>query len=274
MNDDACIAFLQDVLPRLGLRWEGFRKPRGQVCKRIVRRMAELGIGSLDDYRRRLDDDPDEWDALDFFCRVTISRFRRDHGLWRRLEESTLPRIASRLGDGARLRAWSAGCASGEEPHTLSILWRLALAERFPGVELFVVATDLDPHMLFRARRAVYPPGNLKELPDAWRDAAFEPAERPEDADELRLLPRFRRDVHLAGMDLRAAMPRGPFHLVLCRNLAFTYFEEDLQERVARDLVARLADGGCLAVGAHETLPAAARDAAGLHEVGDGLYAS
>ena len=289
MHDDDCIRLLREVLPRLGMRWPGFRKPRGQVCKRIARRMAELGEGSVDGYLGRLEEHPDEWEVLDFLCRVTISRFRRDRRTWERLEGEVLPSLAERLEgeDGGRLRCWSAGCASGEEPYTLSLLWELGgLARRFPGVEPFVLATDLDPHMVFRARRGVYPPGALKELPGEWVGEAFEPvnaggsrgggsgqgeAETGEPA-ELRLRGRFRRPVRLVCADLRDPLPRARFHLVLCRNLPFTYYRKDLQERLLGALSRRVVPGGWLAVGAHEELPRAWQERHGWRGRGEGLY--
>ncbi len=90
------IAFLQEAMPRLQLRWRGFRKVRRQVEKRIARRIQQLGLGSLADHRRHLDERPDEWSAIDACCRVTISRFYRDHGVFEMLERELLPPLAAR----------------------------------------------------------------------------------------------------------------------------------------------------------------------------------
>lgn len=65
MNDRDFVEFLQWALPKMGMRWAGFRKVRGQVKKRVIRRMAELGEGSLDGYRKRLEEEPSEWEVLD-----------------------------------------------------------------------------------------------------------------------------------------------------------------------------------------------------------------
>lgn len=276
MRDHDCTRFLQTVLPRLGLRWAGFRKPRRQVCKRVVRRMGELGLRSTEAYLEHLERHPGEWRVLDRLCRVTISRFRRDRGLWRRLEEEVLPCLAERLAPagGGRLLCWSAGCASGEEAYTLSILWTLLLAGEHPGVEPFVLATDIDPHLLARARRGVFPEGAMKELPEEWIDAAFDPVSGGAAAEDeggrlLQLRDRFRRPVRLACADLREAMPKARFHLVLCRNLAFVYYEEELQRRIAADIARRVPSGGYLAIGGHETLPSGAE---GWEDGVEGLY--
>jgi len=253
MRDVECVGLLQWALPRLGLRWAGFRRVRRQVCKRIARRMEALGIGSASAYRDRLGADAGEWDALDGMCRVTISRFLRDRAVWEHLGQRLLPEAArlAMLRGGTELRCWSAGCASGEEPYGIALLFRLEMAPAFPGLSLRVGATDADETVLERARRGCYPPGATRELPADWVARAFERR-----GGQLCLRPEVREPVELRRQDLRRAMPGGLFHLVLCRNLAFTYFDDRLQRRVLDGIAARIEAGGFLVVGAHESLPA------------------
>ncbi len=260
MKHPDCTAFLQWVLPRLGFRWPGFRKVRRQVCRRIQRRIAALGLESFDAYRRYLESHAEELAQLDRLCRITISRFFRDRGVFERLEREILPLLAANaLGRVAPVRAWSAGCASGEEPYSLAVVWRFGVAPRFPGVEIEIVASDADPHMLERARRGEYSPGTLRELPARWRDLAFRRS-----GETYHLKDDFKRGITLLSQDLRAEMPGGPFDLVLCRNLAFTYFDPPLQRRILKDLAARLRPGGVLVIGGHESLP----DDTGMEEAG------
>lgn len=254
MSDADCVELLHDALPRLGLRWEGFRRVRGQVCKRIERRCRELGLVDLADYRAYLEACPEEWGVFDALCRVTISRFGRDRAVWEALEQEVLPVLAGRaLAAGRRtLRAWSAGCASGEEPYTLALAWRHAVAPRFPGLPLRVLATDVDKTVLRRARQGCYPHGSLRELPrDCWLEA-FVLDERDGTAC---LLPRFRQGVRFIQHDLRGDPPPGLFDIVLCRNLAFMYFDRDGQRAACARISASLRPGGALVVGAHERLP-------------------
>jgi chemotaxis protein methyltransferase CheR len=248
MRDADCVAFLQWALPRLELRWRGFRKVRGQVCKRIHRRLRELGLGDVAAYRAHLEEHPGEWGVLDGLCRIPISRFYRDRGLFDRLASDVLPDLVRRA-DG-ELSCWSAGCASGEEPYTLTVLWNLALADRFPDVTLRVVATDADPHLLERARTGRYRWSSLKELPPGWVARAFT---RSEGSYSIR--PQYKEGVQFEHQDIRTEVPDGPFHLVLCRYLVFTYFEESLQRRVFHEIAKRLTPGGLLAIGRHESLP-------------------
>jgi chemotaxis protein methyltransferase CheR len=244
------VAFLQWALPRLHLRWEGFRRVRGQVCKRIARRVRELGLADVQAYRAYLEAHAAEWPVLDEMCRVTISRFYRDHGVFEQLEHVVLPELARRaLERGERmLRCWSAGCASGEEPYTLAIVWRLRAA--VPGLDMQVLATDVDEYLLARARRGCYDAGTLRELPAELRAQAFD-----ETDGELCVRPAFRDAVELRPHDLRAEAPAGPFDLVLCRNMVFTYFDAELQRERLGHLASRLVPGGALVIGGHERLP-------------------
>ena len=253
MTDSECVELLRWAAPRLRLRWEGFRRVRGQVCKRMGRRMKELGLQSAADYRARLDVDPTEWEVLDSLCRVTISRFFRDGRVFDTLRDSLLPALLSQArarGDTV-FRVWSAGCASGEEPYSVSILYRLGLEPRFPELRLELIATEANPALLERAEVACYPSGSLRELPREWSLEAFSPTP----CGDPCLQPRFREGLTFLQQDLRARMPDGPFHLVLCRNVAFTYFAPPLQHEVLARLLERLTPEGLLVIGGHESLP-------------------
>ncbi|MEY2533666.1 MAG: chemotaxis protein methyltransferase CheR [bacterium] len=252
-SDTACVEFLQWALPRLGLRWAGFRRVRRQVCRRLRRRLAELGLADLDAYRAHLLAHPQEWAALEGLTPITISHFARDRAVFAALQDSVLPALAgaARSAGRERLRAWSAGCASGEEPASLALLWNLALGPRHPGLELAIVATDVGDAVLQRARRGVYAAASLRELPPEWVERGFDRLA----GGALALRPEHRRLVTVVRHDVRAPPPAGPFDLVLCRNVAFTYFAAEGQRAVLAHLAAALRPGGALAIGLHERLP-------------------
>jgi chemotaxis protein methyltransferase CheR len=263
LKDAECIEFLQWALPRLRLRWPGFRKVRRQICRRVTQRLLELGLSGLDAYRTRLEEDPDEWKQLDALCHITISRFYRDRGVFDFLGRTVLPALAEQTEGRAVLRAWSAGCASGEEAYTLALVWRLAVGRAFPDIDLNVLATDVDEKVLRRAAAAAYPESSLRELPEVWRNAAFARC-----GEVYCLRDEFRSSVTVRSHDLRTAPPSGPFDLVLCRNVAFTYFDLDLQLEVVERLAACTRPGGALVLGTRETLP---QDASGFQPWSAGL---
>jgi chemotaxis protein methyltransferase CheR len=214
--------------------------------------MRDLGLPELADYARLVARSPEERARLDTFCRIPLSRFYRDRGVFDALATTLLPELAERAATAGKRtpRCWSAGCASGEEVYTLRLIWDLSLQSRYPGVRLAILATDADEVMLARAAAACYQPGSFKDAPAAWSARAFTPTN-----SLLCLRPAFRHDIEFRQQDIRLAQPDGPFHLVLCRNLVFTYFTDSLQRRLLGAVGDRLAAGGLLVLGAHERLP-------------------
>jgi chemotaxis protein methyltransferase CheR len=257
MHDRDCVAFLQWALPRLKRPWAGFRKVRNQLCRRIERRWRALALADVATYRTYLEHHPDEWCRLDELCPITISCFYRDTAMWAALAAEVLPELARRaLARGARvLQAASIGCASGEEPYTLMLAWRFAVAPQFPSLRLDVTATDVVEAVLERARSACYPASSLKLLPGAWREHGFERL-----GERWCLRSGFREDVRFLKQDLRTACPDGKFDLILCRNLAFTYFDAATQHRLLARMRAHFEPGGALVIGRRERLPAGAGD--------------
>jgi len=252
MKDDDCILFLQEVLPRLQLRWHGFLKVHRQVCKRVRRRIALLGLSDVQAYRAWLDTHPDEWRVLDAFCQITISRFYRNKRVFQCLETDVIPHIVQRIQrDGEQtLTVWSAGCGSGEEPYTLALLWAFCLAPMFPGIKFNILASDANADVIHRMREACYSGTSLKDLPSRWREAAFSRNE-----NRFCLREPYRMNIEIRHQDIRRGVPNGLFHLLLCRNLVFTYFDEKLQCETGQHLSNRVREGGSLVIGAHEQLP-------------------
>ena len=252
IRDPEGVQFLQWSLPRLHLRWPGFRKVRRPVYKRVNRRLQELRLPSLEAYRGYLEDHPSEWATLDTLCWINISRFYRDRSVFQHLANEILPQLAQRViaRREREMLCWSAGCAGGEEPYTLSIIWRTCLAKQFPQLRLRIVATDIDPLAIHRAERGCYRPSSVKDVPGRWRAQAFVAI-----ADELCLKSEYRTSVTFVLQDIRERAPEGSFHLVLCRNLVFTYFDEVLQRKTMQRLSGTLAPGGVLIIGKLESLP-------------------
>lgn len=260
MKDAECVDFLQWALPRLRRRWPGFRKVRRTTCKRVDRRLEALKLPDVQAYREFLEREPHEWSALEALLPITLSSFYRDKAVFDFLGGVVLKDIAvqaDRRG-AALLRAWSIGCASGEEPYTLMLLWRLGVQPSLlrPDIDLHILATDVDTTVLERARTGCYGAGSLKQLPRGWRGQAF-----TQDADRYCLRPEYRVGIDFAQQDVCAALPADTFDLILCRNLVFTYFDEPLQYQTLKRIFTRLRPGGGFVIGRRETLP---RHAGGL----------
>lgn len=255
MKDTDCVTFLQWALPRLGLRWPGYRRVRGQVCKRVDRRIQALKLSGLAAYKTYLSEHAAEWTALETLCSIPISRFYRDRVVFDALGEQIFPELAKRaiLRAPAVVHCWSAGCAAGEEPYTVSLLWDQRVAPSYPQTRLAIVATDVDEHLLERARAACYAWSSLRELPPVWIDRAFD---RRNDLYCLR--EHWKMCIEFRRQDIRLEQPPGEFDLILCRNVAFTYFSEAVQRDVLARIAQRLRPDGLLVIGRHESLPSGA----------------
>ena len=231
------------------MRWAGYRRVRRQVCRRVKKRLRVLNLPGVADYRSFLLAHPEEWQTLDGLCRISISRFYRNQGVFQHVEQALMPMLERRmLARGATgLRIWSIGCASGEEPYTLALL--CAFRRQSGSYRTEIVATDADARLLERARRGCYPRSSLREIPTAWY-TAFE-----EKDHGFCIKPEYRAMVEFQKQDIRTKTAGGVFDLILCRNLAFTYFALGLQSGIAKRLAQALVAGGYLLLGTHETLP-------------------
>ncbi|MDW7773292.1 MAG: CheR family methyltransferase [Desulfobulbaceae bacterium] len=248
MQDNQCVNFLQWALPVLNMRWQGFRKVRRQVCRRIDKRMNELRLGSIAEYRQYLQDTPEEWPILDQICRITISRFYRDNVVFDYLASDVFPALTASARDkNGTFRVWSCGCASGEEPYTAAMLWHYTIRPCFPEVRLEIIGTDIDPALIGRAQNACYRKSALREMPPALLEHAFVETGHGYCVNES-----LRQYVRFEVQDVRKQSPGGKYQVVFCRNLAFTYFAPHVQEQVLRRFARVIETGGVLVTGSHE----------------------
>jgi chemotaxis protein methyltransferase CheR len=253
MSFQSGVTFLQWALPKMGYQWDGFRKPRGQVLKRIRKRMQELELsGGYAEYQAYLQEHPDEWKMLDRLCDVTISNFFRDRKLWDFLQDQVMPELFEN--NEGTLSIWSAGCCNGEEAYSCAIIFsQLRETSEFEG-EISILASDRNPEVLKRAQRGIYPGGALKELSDEEVKTWFH---RREYDDEVKYVIRKQLTdlITFEHRDIRTSLPAGLFDLILCRNLVFTYFEKKEQIHFLDRLKYHLHPKGYLIIGANENLP-------------------
>jgi chemotaxis protein methyltransferase CheR len=148
------------------------------------------------------------------------------------------------------LRCWSIGCASGEEPYTLAILWDWGVGRQFPQLSIRILATDADRNMVARAEEGCYSVSSLRELPRPWKDLALNRR-----GDGYCISSSVRDKVSFLVQDIRRDTPEGRFDFILLRNVAFTYFDQPLQRDILLRVKEKLVPGGALVVGEHESLP-------------------
>ena len=238
--------FLTTTLPQLGLRWRRFN--RKSIRKRIVGRLQELNLHSLSGYQNYVFANEAEKLNLTSLLTVTISRFWRNAGLFEALKNIWLPTLLGRLPAAEPLQIWSAGCASGEEPYSLLILWLESFAGS--GRELRLLASDSNGRCLERAQQARYPASSFREIPLHLRQKYC-----TNEGGTFFLSQDFPKRIKWIEHNLIWEAPPLNNHLIFCRNLVYTYFTDSVQHEISRRFHQALVANGLLVVGRKDRLP-------------------
>ena len=241
----------RQLLNRFGLSWDGYRKVRKGVKKRIRRHMQRLGYRTVREYLIALDSSRELRKECKLLMTVSISRFFRDHLLWETIEGEILPDI---IKEGMEeIRIWSAGCACGEEVYCFMILWNRLQSgfERLPALKM--LATEINPVYLDKARAGIYSWSSLKEVPEEVRSMYFESRSK---GRLYKVSPSLKEGVAWKVHDLLFDPPGTDFHLIFLRNNLLTYYQDELKRPAFRKVIESLVRGGFLIIGAHEKLPA------------------
>jgi chemotaxis protein methyltransferase CheR len=237
------IAELRSFLESFGFAWRGYRKKRRKARANLARRMGELGLPNLAAYAMRVRADGAERRRLHAVVGITVSRFFRDRVDWDLLGQQALAPWAAR--GGAR-RAWSIGCASGEEPFTLRLLWLAFAAD----AALEILATEVQPELIERARRGIYPRAALHSMPSGIAERWMRQA-----GATVALDPALVASVDVRCHDyLLDPWPVG-FDLILARNGIFTYRAREEHEAWLERVVTSLRPEGWLFLGSNDLLP-------------------
>jgi len=265
--DDAAFAALtRKISHQAGLSLDAYKDKC--LRRRIAVRMRACGVHTYADYQTVLDGTPAEYERLKDAITINVTRFYRNADTWNLLRAGLLAEVCE--ADGGEVRAWSAGCSSGEEPYTLAVLMadhfdRQGRSDRLGRVT--VDATDIDRNCLERAQAGRYPREALADVPGDLADRYFE-----NDGSGCRVVERVRRRVVVRSLDLSSEPPpRQNYQLILCRNVVI-YFGRSTQERVFLAFAEALAPGGILVLGKVETLFGPARERLTLLDPRERVY--
>ncbi|WP_371060100.1 protein-glutamate O-methyltransferase CheR [Rhodosalinus sp. 5P4] len=231
---------------------------RALLQSRLYKRLKALGLAGFSEYRRLLESRADPAEPAELISAITtnVTRFHREAHHFDHLARSVLPELVARARRGARVRLWSAGCATGEEPYTLAFAV-LAASPDAHALDIRILATDLDRTAIARAKAGIYPEAALAPLDPAMRGAHFE---RDVQTGDMRVTDAPRRLVRFGVLNLLDAWPfRGGFDVILCRNVVI-YFDAETQDRLWRRFAAiQKRAGDRLYIGHSERLSERAR---------------
>ncbi len=236
--------------------------------RRIAVRMRACGVHTYADYLAVVEQTPGELQRLTDVLTINVTKFFRNRETWDRVAALVVPELYGRAGP---IRIWSAGCSSGEEPHTLAMLFA-DISERQGHPEwlerVTIDATDIDRQSLERAREGVYPAA-------AFSEALAEEIARycgAEAGGALRVDQRLRRRLQVLRHDMLIdPPPNPPYDLIVCRN-AIIYFDRPTQERLMETFRTALRPCAFLVLGKVETIFGAARGGLDLIEPRERIY--
>jgi chemotaxis protein methyltransferase CheR len=221
------------------------------VYSRLAKRLRAIGVKTFRDYCAlvKSSNGVDERQAMIAALTTNVTRFFREMHHFDHLRQ-LLPALHDRAKSGERIRFWSAGCSSGEEPYSLA----LTILDVIPDaavLDMLILATDIDPNVLAHAERGVYRASQLEDIPVALRRNRLQTLRTQKDmsfrvGEEVRSLVRFRE------LNLLGSWPMNrKFDAIFCRNVMI-YFDDETQHRLCTRYAAALSPGGMLYVGHSE----------------------
>ena len=247
MHDDQ----FRQMLEFFNYSWSGYRKVRKGVKKRLSRHMQELNCTDIKAYLDLIARNKAVRQDCELKMTVSISRFQRDRKLWDDLQNKILPDIIEN--HPRRVRAWSAGCARGEEVYSLKIIW-----ERMKQTDaclplLQITGTDKHPDYIKKARAGVYNNSSLKEVSTEIQRHYFDFRKK---SQRCAVKPIIKAGINWKVQDIFTEPPGTGFDIVFLRNNLLTYYKEPLQKEGLNHVVKALATNGWIIVGSHEKIPA------------------
>jgi two-component system CheB/CheR fusion protein len=246
--DPGWAELLQYLHVARGFDFQGYKPTT--LARRVRKRMSMRGIESYDAYQEYIELHQDEFGELFNTILINVTNFFRDPESWEALRTTAIAPLLATKSTSEPIRAWSAGCASGEEAYSIAMV----LAEEM-GVERFrervkIYGTDVDEDALNVARHATYTDKQLENVSSELREKYFQ------QVDGLHAFRKdLRRQVIFGRHDLISDAPISRVDLLVCRN-TLMYFNAETQARILARFHFALVDSGYLFLGRAETLMA------------------
>jgi chemotaxis protein methyltransferase CheR len=226
------------------------------LVSRLRCRLRVTGSNSFGEYYRYVSESAEERQVMiDRIC-TNETRFFRESFQFDFLADETLPRWKADVEAGRRerhIRAWSAGCSTGEEPFSLAMLLRDGLSDS-EGWRIEIQATDISQHVLKKAASATWPIDRAAEIPEEFLDRFMRRGVRSSEG-QIRAVSELRSMIQFSKLNLNDPhyALSSKFDLIMCRNVLI-YFPQKARAQAIDRLVDQLVPGGLLFVGHAETL--------------------
>ena len=222
---------------------------KNMIYGRLARRLRRLGLKNFDDYCALLDTGNKE-EMLEFTNAITtnLTSFFREVHHFEFLKQKLLPSLIQKKRSEKKLRIWSAGCSTGEEPYSIAMVIRsLSTLDNW---DVKILATDLDTNVIDTGKKGIYSCEKIETIPSEYHNyfSKDESSENVEVKDRVKQLISFKR------LNLLQDWPmKGRFDFIFCRNVVI-YFDNDTQRKLFDRYANILTTDGHLFIGHSENL--------------------
>ena len=249
LSDDDFQRIRSLVRARLGIALA--ESKRELVYGRLSRRLRVLKLQNFTRYLQRIESGDEE--ELQHFCNAItthLTSFFRERHHFEFLAQRLLPALERGNAGTRRMRFWSAGCSTGEEPYSIAMVV-LENMRHLHDWDVRILATDIDTNVLSHARAGIYAGERLQKVEQSRVQRWFEPAQ---DARHLQVREELKRLVCFKTLNLMDDWPMtGPIDAIFCRNVVI-YFDRDTQRRIVARMAALQRPGDHLILGHSESL--------------------
>jgi chemotaxis protein methyltransferase CheR len=241
-------------LARLAYEYAGIAladSKRNLVYTRLSRRLRALGLASFRDYRNYLASTEAELEQFINAISTNLTRFFREghHFDHFRTHVAVPFSTVTPRSSGRRLRVWSAGCSTGEEPYTIAIV----LAHQIRDIaehDVRILATDIDTAVLAKGMAGEYAVSGIADIPKTYREYF----RRSDNGGDVVMDGFVRSLIRFGRLNLMESWPfRGKFDAIFCRNVMI-YFDNPTKAQIVDRFTQQLQPGGFLYIGHSESL--------------------
>lgn len=255
LSDSQFLQLSEFIHTNVGIKMPA--EKRLMVQSRLANRLKVLGMNNYDDYLKftfsNTAQGNEEIALMINAITTNLTVFFRENSHFEYLSNVVLPELARQ--NLKKVELWSAGCSSGQEPYTLSIVMQEFIRENQNSINDYsILATDISSKVLDKAIDAVYPMNEVENLSYDIKKRYFLKSKNQENPT-VRVKPETRQKVSFARLNfMDSSYPKTTQkNVIFCRNVLI-YFDKKTQESVVRKLLEHLAPGGYLFLGHSETI--------------------
>lgn len=228
-------------------------KKKDMVYGRLSKRIRKGGFGGFDGFIAALDDgNEDEQDFMINAITTNLTAFFRENHHFDYLANTLIPELVEKKSHSKKIRIWSAGCSTGEEPYSIAITLKEFLPD-FDSWDIKILATDLDANVVAHGKAGIYREDRITGLPEDRIDRWFKKGSG-DNSEMVKVHPALQKMITFKRLNLLHEWPmKGSFDLMFCRNVVI-YFDKDTQRVLFDRYADLLAAQGHLFIGHSETL--------------------